>query len=102
VGDGEKRGYVIPNPLGDPLRVNWQTMREARFAHQVNREALVGAMCSMITDRVSWLDRRQLLIRESATRFHPDVCLRSHAQVLMTAAHEKQLKYKAVLQEGGV
>ncbi|MGZ4881648.1 MAG: glycosyltransferase family 4 protein [Halobacteriota archaeon] len=93
VGDGNGRGYVIPNPLGDPLLVDWQTMRKVRFARQVNREALVAAMSSLITNRVFWRDRRQQLIDESATRFHPEMCLHKHAQVLTAAAHGAPLQY---------
>lgn len=98
VGENEERGYVIPNPLGDPLRVNWETMRKARFARQANREALVTAMSSLITERASWLNRQQQLINESATRFHPDMCLRNHAQVLKAAVHGEPLQDKGILQ----
>jgi glycosyltransferase involved in cell wall biosynthesis len=101
VGDSEERGHVIPNPLGDPLRVNWQTMREARFANQVNKEALVAAMSSLVTKRASWLDKRQQLIDESAVRFHPDLCSFRHAQVLKAAARGEPLcPDKIVLQSG--
>lgn len=87
VGGGEERGYVVPNPLGDPLRVNWETMREARYVHQANREALVAAMSSLIDRRDFWLASRQRLISESRARFHPDLCLNSHARVLAAAIH---------------
>ncbi|MGZ5010104.1 MAG: glycosyltransferase [Methylobacter sp.] len=87
VGDGGKRGHVIPNPIGDPLRVDWETIRDARYARQINREALVAAMSSLIVNRASWLDARERLMSESATRFHPDMCLRSYAQVLTAAAN---------------
>ncbi|MBL1264890.1 glycosyltransferase family 4 protein [Methylomicrobium sp. RS1] len=86
VGYGEERGYLIPNPLGDPLRVNWETMRDARFVSQVNREALVDAMSSLIENRAFFFNARERLISESAARFHPDVCLQSHARILMAAA----------------
>ncbi|MEI6067646.1 MAG: glycosyltransferase family 4 protein [Methylococcaceae bacterium] len=85
VGCGEDRGYLIPNPVGDPLQVNWETIRDARYTSQVNREALVEAMSSLIVNRASFLDARERLISESATRFQPDACLRSHAQVLTAA-----------------
>lgn len=102
VGENGERGHVIPNPLGDPLWVNWETMRKARFARQVNREALVAAMSSLITERASWLNRRQQLINESAARFHPDICLRNHAQVLKAAVHGEPLQYNGILQGKGV
>jgi glycosyltransferase involved in cell wall biosynthesis len=91
VGEAGERGYVIPNPLGDPFRVNWNTMREARYARQVNREALVTAMSSLVTHQADWLKGRQQLINESAARFHPDVCLSHHARVLLAAAYGEPL-----------
>jgi glycosyltransferase involved in cell wall biosynthesis len=96
-GQENGRGYVIPNPLGDPLRVNWKTMREARFGHQVNKDALVAAMSSLIANRASWLDRRQQLVNESAERFHPDKCLQSHARVLTAAAQGVSLQREFAL-----
>jgi glycosyltransferase involved in cell wall biosynthesis len=101
VGAGEERGHVIPNPLGDPLHVNWQTMRKVRFARQINREALVVAMNSLITNRSYWLDRRQQLIDESAQRFHPDICLFRHAQALKAVVRGESLQqYEDVLHYG--
>jgi glycosyltransferase involved in cell wall biosynthesis len=97
VGEGNGRGYVIPNPLGDPLKVNWNTMRKARFGHQVNKDALVTAMSSLIVDRDSWSARRPQLINESAVRFHADQCLHSHAQVLTAAAQGEPVQPESVL-----
>lgn len=87
IGAGEARGYLVPNPLGDPLCVNWKTIRAARYARQVNREALVAAMGSLIDERTQRLASRERLIQESSARFHPDVCLRKHAQVLADAVN---------------
>ncbi|MEQ1544351.1 glycosyltransferase family 4 protein [Methyloglobulus sp.] len=92
VGDSNERGYVIPNPLGDPLRVNWETMREASYARQVNRETLIAAISSLITNRETWLEGRQRLISESAVRFHPDISLSNHARVLRTATYGEFLR----------
>jgi glycosyltransferase involved in cell wall biosynthesis len=91
VGDDETRGHVIPNPIGDPQQVNWESIRSARYVRQINREALVTAMSSLIVNRASWIAARERLMRESAERFHPDVCLRSYAQVLSAAAHGEEL-----------
>jgi glycosyltransferase involved in cell wall biosynthesis len=99
VGCGEKRGHLIPNPIGDPLRVDWETIRDARYASQVNREALVEAMSSLIVNRASFLNMRQWLISESAARFHPDVCLRSHAQVLEAVVKGKVRLHKSIMQD---
>jgi glycosyltransferase involved in cell wall biosynthesis len=97
VGQGNERGYVIPNPLGDPLRVNWKTMREARFGYQVNKDALVTAMSLLIVERAYWFDRRLQLINESAVRFHADKCLHNHAQVLTAAAQGEPLQHEFAL-----
>jgi glycosyltransferase involved in cell wall biosynthesis len=98
IGCGEERGHLIPNPIGDPLRVDWETIRNARYADQVNQEALVAAMSSLVMDRISWLDARERLISESAVRFHPDVCLSSHVRVLTAAANGEVLLQKGVIQ----
>lgn len=86
VGRNGERGHVVANPLGDPLKVSWEAIRAARFAPQVNREPLVAAMTSLIRNRQRWQDSRAHLAAESALRFHPDDCLRSHARVLAAAA----------------
>lgn len=86
VGGKDTRGCLIPNPIGDPFKVNWQTMREARFARQSNREPLVAAMSSLIGNRTSYEAARSVLAAESAQRFHPDVCLHAHSNVLESAA----------------
>jgi glycosyltransferase involved in cell wall biosynthesis len=100
VGVGGERGYVVPNPVGDPLQVNWATMRETRYVRQVNREALIAAMSSLITDRQYWLGARQWLISDSAMRFRPDVCLQSHARVLTAAARGESLLAENVCEVG--
>ncbi len=96
VGNGGKRGHLVPNPIGDPLRVNWETIREARYVNQINREALVEAMSSLIVNRFSFLDARERLMIESSTRFHPDVCLRSHAEVLTAAANRDLVRQQPI------
>jgi glycosyltransferase involved in cell wall biosynthesis len=92
VGTTGNRGYVVTNPLGDPLRVNWETIREGRYARQVNREEVVEAMSALITSRKSRLAAKQSLIDESVERFNPQVCLSRHAQVLAAAADESTMK----------
>jgi glycosyltransferase involved in cell wall biosynthesis len=81
----QQRGHLVANPAGDPLRVNWQSMQAASYRPQGNRAALVEAMSSLVRERAAWLDRRQGLIDESRVRFHPDLCLRAHAGVLVAA-----------------
>ena len=96
VGTGEVRGYLVPNPIGDPLQVNWRTIREARFARQTNRDALVTAMTSLIKNRKWWLAEKQRLINESTERFNPDLCISRHADVLIAAANAAKLEVQTL------
>lgn len=83
--DGDRtRGYLVANPLGDPLSVDWESIGEARYRPQVNREELVTAMEHLVADRKDYLDGREQLAAESAVRFSADVCLAQHAAVLRT------------------
>jgi glycosyltransferase involved in cell wall biosynthesis len=85
IGEGE-RGYLVGNPVGDPLAVDWNSIRAALFAAQPNRDELVGAMSAMVQARDDWRSRREALRAESAVRFHPDRALSGHASVLRDAA----------------
>lgn len=81
--DGDRaRGYLVPNPLGDPLSVDWESIREARYRPQVNREAFVTAMEHLVADRAEYLVDRERLAAESRVRFSADVCLARHSAVL--------------------
>ncbi len=88
VGAGGERGYLVPNPIGDPLQVDWRSIRASLYNAQPNREPLVAAMSAMIAARVHWRSRREELRTESASRFHPDHALAGHAAVLRSAAVE--------------
>lgn len=88
VGAGGERGYLVPNPIGDPLQVDWSSIRASLYAAQPNRKPLVAAMSAMIGERDAWRARREELRAESAIRFHPDHALSGHAAVLRSAAVE--------------
>ena len=51
VGDDPARGYVVANPLGDPLEVGWEAMAKMQYRPQVNREELAAAMDHLINGR---------------------------------------------------
>lgn len=87
IGDTPERGYLVANPLGDPLAVNWESMAAARFRPQANRDALVAAMDSLIAEREHYLSNRSRLATESATRFSADTCLAKHTAVLTAVAN---------------
>jgi glycosyltransferase involved in cell wall biosynthesis len=86
VGPQGKRGYLVPNPLGDPLIVNWETMRAACYRPQDNRQELVDAMSKVVSERDRWAEQRGELAAESADRFNPDLCVSRHAELLTAVA----------------
>jgi glycosyltransferase involved in cell wall biosynthesis len=86
LGPQGQRGYVVPNPLGEPLDVDVAAVRAARYQRHANHDALVVAMSTVVKDRSHWAAVREQLRRESIRRFHPDSCLRGHAAALARAA----------------
>lgn len=88
VGDDARRGFVIANPLNDPLRVDRETMRSARFARQANQDALIAAMLSLAETRTERARGRARLAAESASRFAPSQWVSAHARLLSGVAGE--------------
>lgn len=86
IGNDQARGYLVPNPLGDPLRVNWESMGAARYWRQANQDELVSAMERLIVNRDYYLQSREQLAAESAARFSAENCLIRHAAVLQAVA----------------
>ena len=86
IGADSARGYLVANPLGDPLKVDWDLIGAARFQPQVNREELTTAMERVVADRDHYLSNRDQLAAESARRFNADSCLTEHAAVLRAVA----------------
>jgi glycosyltransferase involved in cell wall biosynthesis len=82
MGSDPARGYLVSNPLGDSLRVDWESMRTARYRTQANRGELVTAMRRLVDDRQDYLSNRTFLAAESAARFSADTFLARHAAVL--------------------
>jgi glycosyltransferase involved in cell wall biosynthesis len=92
VGENGYRGFVVANPLGDPEIMDWHRVTRARFSSQVNRAALVEAMCAVIKDRGHWrAARRGELAAEAQAQFSADVCVQRHAEVLTRAAAERRV-----------
>jgi glycosyltransferase involved in cell wall biosynthesis len=91
VGESPCRGYVVGNPLGDPLAVDWESVGDACYRRQVNKEDLVTAMRGLVRNRKDYLHNRGALASESAERFSPNVCLASHAALLRAAAADESL-----------
>lgn len=86
IGDDPRRGYVVANPLGDPLCVDWESMGAACYRPQVNRDEFATAMEHPVANREDYLRGRERLAAESAVRFSADACLARHAAVLLAVA----------------
>ena len=86
IGEDGKRGMVVPNPLGDPLAVDWRVIGNSLYTAQGNRAALVAAMSTVVENRNEWAGRRDALRAESLARFHPDHALEGHARELRACA----------------
>ena len=80
------RGLVVGNPLGDPMQLDWERMRAARFEKQVNRQDLIAAMGVLVEERDHWASMRKELAAESARRFGQDATVQAHADALYRAA----------------
>lgn len=86
IGDDAARGYLVANPLGDPLTMDWESIGSARYRSQVNRDEFVTAMDHLVAGRKDYLSHRDRLAAESAARFSADACLARHAAVLRAVA----------------
>jgi glycosyltransferase involved in cell wall biosynthesis len=86
IGADPARGYLVANPLGDPLLADWESMGAACYRPQVNRDELATAMGYLVANREDYLRGRERLAAESAVRFSADACLARHAAVLVAVA----------------
>jgi len=86
IGGNPARGYLVANPLGDPLTVTLESMAAAQYRPQINRHELAEAMERLIAGRDDYLANRQHLATESAGRFSAGTCLARYAAVLRAAA----------------
>jgi glycosyltransferase involved in cell wall biosynthesis len=86
IGTNGERGFVVPNPLGDSEIVSWEAASRGRFRSQVNKEAIVAAMNSVIRDREHWAALRPILAEESRQRFSAKTCAGQYAVTLRRAA----------------
>ena len=86
VGGDPARGYLVTNPLGDPLSVDWESLAAARCRAQANQEEFAAAMERLVAGREDYLHDRDRLAAESAARFSAGACLARHAAVLRAVA----------------
>jgi glycosyltransferase involved in cell wall biosynthesis len=80
------RGYLVPNPAGDPSAIDWQAISELRFRRQANDAQLVAAMSATVDERARWAADRERLRDEARAAFPAELCLRRHAAVLRAVA----------------
>jgi glycosyltransferase involved in cell wall biosynthesis len=86
IADDPSRGYVVANPLGDPLGVDWASSAAAQYREHANRAELVAAMERLISERDDRLRDRERLTAESAMRFSSVEWVERHSAVLRAAA----------------
>ena len=86
IGGDLARGYLVANPLGDPLSVSWESVGAARYRPQVNREEFAASMERLVANRGEYLRNREQLAAESSIRFSAEACLAQHAAVLRRVA----------------
>jgi hypothetical protein len=75
-------GHLVSNPLGNPRKVNWDSIRHAQYRPQVNATAFADAMNDLVSERVLWRNRSGEIAESSRRRFDMDVAMRRHAEVL--------------------
>jgi glycosyltransferase involved in cell wall biosynthesis len=92
IGDDPARGYLVANPLGDPLSVDWESVGAARFRAQVNRDEFATAMEYLVAGREGYLRGRERLAAAAAACFSADVCLAQHATVLRGVGADVDLR----------
>jgi glycosyltransferase involved in cell wall biosynthesis len=86
IGGDPARGYVVANPLGDPLKADWASSAAAQYRPQQNRAELAATMALLVKDRTEYLSNRDHLAAESAVRFNSASWLARHDAVLRAAA----------------
>jgi glycosyltransferase involved in cell wall biosynthesis len=86
VGGEPARGYVVSNPLGNPLAADWASSAAAQYSAHANRDELASAMETLVLKRDDYLSNRDRLAAESAARFSSATWLRRHDAVLRAAA----------------
>ena len=86
IGHDPARGYLVTNPLGDPLSADWESIAAIRYRPQANQDEFTTAMERLVAGREDYLRDRSRLAAESAARFSARRCLAQHAAVLRAAA----------------
>jgi glycosyltransferase involved in cell wall biosynthesis len=86
IGGNPARGYVVANPVGNPLMADWASCAAAQYRPLANRAELTAAMALLVANRDDYLANRDRLATESAIRFSSAPWLAQHDAVLRAAA----------------
>ena len=86
LGNDPTRGYLVANPLGDPLSPDWESIAAASYRPQPNRDEFATAMERLVGDRERFLSNRNRLAADAADSFSARRCIEQHAAVLSAAA----------------
>lgn len=87
---GGRGGYIVPNPAGDPRKVDWKAIRRARYRVQENKDGLVDAMAAIVEARDHWAASRHQLREESLGRFSAKAWVNAHARILASAVRDQR------------
>jgi glycosyltransferase involved in cell wall biosynthesis len=85
-------GYLVRNPLGDPVHVDWDSIRRLQYQRQANHDEVVEAMSALLRDRATWRARAGEIADEATRRFDLSLAVRRHDEVLRAVADRKPLQ----------
>ncbi len=89
VGEQGERGLLIPNPAGDPLELERDSIFEMAYRKsQPNTPDLVRAMARMITERGLWQSRKEAIRSQARAEFCLEKMLGRYAQVYREVFHK--------------
>jgi len=82
VGKDGERGHVIPNPVGDPLRVSKDLVRQPPAEAQArNRDAMTEAMVDLVTRREEWRAKTEDIRNHAREHLRPERMARDYAEL---------------------
>ena len=82
-------GILVPNPIGDPLRVDKRALDDPpRAAAAINEEALAEAILSVARNRERWRRRAPDIRTHARTNLAPGRIASSYADALLSLAHD--------------
>jgi GT2 family glycosyltransferase/glycosyltransferase involved in cell wall biosynthesis len=90
VGEMGERGFLIPNPAGDPLELTWEIIRQAiPMKQQRSTPALVEAMSEIVLNREEWRARRSGIRNYSVNAFGMESFLQRYQDLFNQVLEKK-------------